>query len=102
RMPNTAFRNVTNGQQDHGQANRDINQEDATPAPVGHEQAAEDGPDHGADGEDTAEQAHGAVTRVAKVIDDDAGRRGRETGTTGGLYGAQGDQHINVAGESTA
>lgn len=55
------------------------------PAGVGDEQAAKNGADHGPYGKDGAKQAHGAVARLAEMIDHDARGRGREAGLAGGL-----------------
>ncbi len=95
-------RNEPQAQDYQQQADRNVDQEDATPGPVGHEQSAEDRPGHGADRENAAEQPHGLVAAATEVVGHDAGRRGGEAGATRRLYGAQHDQQVDVVGQATA
>ena len=55
---------------DQDDADRDIDQEDATPGPVRHEDPAEDGPDDPADREDAGEQPDRAVPVLAEQVGD--------------------------------
>src|SRR5690348_2896014 len=93
---------VTHRKSDDRNADRHVYQKYPTPSPIRDEQAAKNRTDHRAYRKDAAEEAYCAVAYLAKVIDDDPGRRRREAGSTGPLYRPQYDQHVDVAGEPAA
>ena len=81
---------------------RDVDQEDPAPGPVGHEQPAQDRADDPADREDAGEQADGPVPVPAEDLGHDPGGRRHERAAADGLRRAQHDQQVDVAGEAAA
>jgi hypothetical protein len=84
------------------QPDRDVDQEDPAPGPVGHEQAAEHRADDAAHREDAGEQPERPVPARAEPVGDDPGRGGHERAPAERLDGSEHDQQVDVIGEAAA
>ena len=83
--PPDAFRQELDGQDHQRRADRDVDEEDAAPAPVLSDEAAEHRSDDAPDGEDAGEHGEGLVPVPAEVVGHDARRRRHEGPASDGL-----------------
>jgi hypothetical protein len=97
-----AGRDEDEAEDEQGHPDRDVDQEDPAPGPVGDEQAAQHGADDAADREDAGEQAERAVPVWAEHLGHDAGGRRHERPAADRLDEPQRDEQVDVAGQAAA